>query len=129
MGRTQSIAPANQVSTNAYAAFAGSQIDTDNAGEVSIAFQLTETAGVNGVTFDVQGSIDGAVWTSLKTVDETGTERGSTDIAVAAGATAVAIIGPIGQAGAKSAFKSYRVRVKATIAASQGTGNVRGFAK
>lgn len=123
------VAPADQASVDAYAPVAGSTVDTFGRSGRSVGFALKEQGGANGVTFEVSGSIDGSAWTPLTTLDEAGAERGGVDIAVAAGATALAFVTPEYDAGAKAGFRYYRVQVKATVGGSQGSARVRGFAK
>lgn len=126
---SQCVEPAAQTSTSSYVDVSGSKIDTGANGEKAIAFQLSEAGGVNGVTFQIVASVDDSHYTAIKGADATGTDNGSTDIAVAASGTTTAIVSPTAASGARSSFRFYKVQVKDTSGGSHGSALVVGHAK
>jgi hypothetical protein len=127
--QSSAVSPADQTTTDTYVEVTGSTLDTAAFGQVFIGYRLAEVGGTNGVTYKVQGSLDTATWTDLTTLDEDGVERAGAEIAVPAAGDALAFITPGYDAGAKAAFRSYRVVVRSTTAGAAGTARVRGFAK
>lgn len=123
---TVSATAAGQMTTTAYVALTGSNIDTANFGNQFITYRIVNS-GANTGEAKVQASIDNTNWIDVTVLDETGLERATVDIALAAGAVAVAIVAPGLDNGAKSAFRFYRLQVRHTLAAT--TISALGFAK
>lgn len=127
---SQSLSPANQASTDAFADVAGSKVDTLQRGEKFLAFLLKEVGGTNGITYRLQGSINDVTYTNIVgPIDATGAEDLDGEVAVVANGSQEWFVTPEYDSGAKAAYRHYKVQVKATVALNQGTAQVRIFAK
>lgn len=128
VSRSSSVSPSTQISTDAYVTVSGTSIDTQK-GERSISFRLAEMVSVNGITFKIQGSVDTVNFRDLFTLDENAVKRSSVEIAISAGSNTHAFLTNEFEFGVHSAYRTYRVVVKSTIAGMPGTADVDGFAK
>lgn len=128
--RGQAVSPGNVATGDAFADVTGATVDTLVRGEKFIAFLLKEVGGVNGVTFRVQGSIDGTTYTNiLGPIDSSGLEDIDGEFAVAANGSTEQFITPEYDNGAKAAYRHFKVQAKSTTAGNSGSAQVRVFAK
>ncbi len=116
---------AGYVTTSSYANVANN-IDTSIYGLRTYSVTVHETAGVNGATFQIVGSLDGSVYFPLKTFTVDGTQDSSSDVLVVASATVVRVIPTTASAMALSSFK---VQAKDTVGGSHATITVKAAAK
>ncbi len=112
---------------DAYADVPGSLIDV---GELSLRhIAVLVKATVFGVTFRVQGSVDGTTYDVLTGQDNVGVAR-TPDVAVAAAAFAHITFSNALPAGAAAcAFRFFKVQAKNTVGASVGTAAIAAIAK
>lgn len=110
-GFTTILTPSAQTTTDAYADVAGSVIDTGDKSIGSLAIVLRNTHVANDIDWKVLGSIDGSTYVEVQaeaTIQQSSSGTYSTTTAV---------------------WRYYKVQVKATVGASQGTAVAHLIAK
>lgn len=114
---------AGVVSTSAYVAVAGSQLDLAGTQHAVPWFQVTETGGSNGVTVKIQMSADGTTWfdVSSTSISPTGTSTAGVDQAVTAGSSLIMSVA--------TCARFVQLLIKDTSGGSHGTATVKGFGR
>lgn len=103
------VSPANQNTTNSFADVTGSKIDT--FAKTKVCFTCKNVAVGNSIDWQVLASNDDSTY-------------------VEAQASATLIPDAVGSyTNTLATYRYYKVQIKATVPASHGTGQVRGYAK